>query len=287
MAASCGTSCLHLGTYRILTVKASAHKRSSKSKTGKTAPGKKIAKAKTAPRHPRVHPAPTIRESSGKGHPKSPARKKKAAAPSARRPVAKGKITVRAEARRPELKPGIPSPPQPPPRLLRQTKTTAAALALLGKGIEYIFKKDYRKARSELKTLLETYPGEMDILARARSYMQICNREEAAQKRPAVTADQLYTVGVLEHNKANYDKAVSYFLQSVEQHPDADYIYYSLAASLAMKGDLAESLKYLRKAVELKEDSRIYAKNDSDFTALQTQKEFLELVGLNPSTAGE
>jgi len=266
--------------------KALAHKKTSKTKTGKTASGTKKVKAKAASRHPHVTHTPKVKVSSRSAPPRSAAKKGKAASSSARRPVAKEKAIIGAEARKSALKTGIAPPPEPPPRLLRQTKTTAAALALLEKGIECIFQRDYRKARAELKSLLETYPGEMDILARARSYMQICDREEAAQKRPAVTSDQLYTLGVLEHNRTNYDKAVSYFLQSLEKHPQEDYIYYSLAASLAMKGDLAESLKYLRKAVELKEDSRIYAKNDPDFIALQTQKEFLELVGLNQPTAG-
>jgi len=168
------------------------------------------------------------------------------------------------------------------PHLLRHTKTTSAALALLEKGIELIFQKEFKKARNELKSLVESYPGELDILARARSYIQICDREEASQKKQAISTDQLYTLGVLEHNKGNYDTAISYFLQSLEKHPGADYIYYSVAASQAMKGNAAESIENLRKAVELNEDSRIYAKNDSDFASLQTKKEFADLVGITP-----
>jgi tetratricopeptide (TPR) repeat protein len=194
---------------------------------------------------------------------------------------------MKAESGKPASRTGVSSAFEAPLRLLRQTKTTAAALALLEKGIEYIFQRDFKRARAELKMLLETYPGELDILARARSYMQICDREEVSQKKPAITTDQLYALGVLEHNRANYDMAISYFLQSLENHPDADYIYYSVAASHAMKGNLAESMENLRKAVALNEDSRIYAKNDSDFSALQTQKEFAELVGINPTPAAE
>jgi len=170
---------------------------------------------------------------------------------------------------------------------LRRTKTTAAALALLEKGIELIYRRDFKKARGQLQTLLDTYPGEMDILARARSYMQICDREEAVQKKAPASTDQLYALGILEHNKANYDAALAYFRQSLETHPEADYIYYSVAASLAMKGNLSESMENLRKAVELNEDSRIYAKNDGDFSALQTHKEFVELVGSGLPAATE
>jgi tetratricopeptide (TPR) repeat protein len=202
----------------------------------------------------------------------------------AHRSIHKERKIMQAESRKSASRTGAPSALDSSRHLLRQTKTTAAALALLEKGIGLIFQKEFKKARNELKSLLETYPGELDILARARSYMQICEREEAAQKKQAISTDQLYTLGVMEHNKANYDKAISFFLQSLENHPDADYIYYSVAASQAMKGDLAESLDNLRKAVELNEDSRIFAKNDADFSALQSKKEFAELVGMTPAT---
>lgn len=171
--------------------------------------------------------------------------------------------------------------------LLRQTKTTTTALSHLGKGIEHIYKKDFKKARNEFTTLVRSFPEETEILARARSYLQICNREEKAQSKPEIAQDQLYTLGILEHNKANYDAAIAYFQQALNNHPDADYIYYSIAASLAMKGDRQASLEYLRKAVELNEDSRIYARNDDDFSEFETDEEFAKLLGISPNTVDD
>jgi tetratricopeptide (TPR) repeat protein len=278
-------SCLHLETYRILMARELAHKRIVETKTGKIARIAKKAKPKAASGFSQRNQASKAKVSSKIIKHKDSMEKKKGTAPSVRHQAKKERVIMEAESRKSASRTGIASSLDTPTRLLHQTKTTAAALALLGKGIEYIFQREFKKARGELKSLVETYPGEVDILARARSYMQICDREEAAQKKPAITADQLYALGVMEHNKANYDKAVSYFLQSIENHPKADYIYYSVAASQAMKGDLTESIKNLRKAVELNEDSRIYAKNDSDFSALQTHKDFLELIGLNQPTA--
>lgn len=202
-------------------------------------------------------------------------------------PIHKESMKMEAESRKSSLRTSTASAIDAPPRLLRQTKTTSAALSLLEKGIELIFQKEFRKARVELKSLVESYPEELDILARARSYIQICEREEAAQKKQSVSTDQLYALGVMEHNKANYDAAISYFLQSLQNRPNADYIYYSVAASHAMKGNLSESLENLRKAVELNEDSRIYAKNDADFLALQGRREFAELVGLTQTPETE
>ncbi|MBN2318226.1 MAG: hypothetical protein JXR49_04080 [Acidobacteria bacterium] len=171
--------------------------------------------------------------------------------------------------------------------LLRRTKTTSAALSHLGKGIEFIHKKDFKKAHSEFTTLVRSFPEETEILARVRSYLQICDREEQAQKKPEITQDQLYTLGVLEHNKSNFDAAISYFQQSLKKHPDADYVYYSVAASLARKGDRQASMEHLKKAIELNEDSRIYARNDEDFSVFETDEEFAELLGILPNPVND
>jgi tetratricopeptide (TPR) repeat protein len=260
------------------------HKGKAKKQSRKAARPADKLKRKTAARR---NPPSKAKLRSGKVKTRISRKTKKGKSAPARHPAKKERLTMEAESRKPASRSSVAAALEPPPRLLRQTKTTAAALALLGKGVELIFQRDFKKARGELKALLEAYPGELDILARARSYLQICDREEVIQKKPVITKDQLYSLGVLEHNRANYDTAISYFLQSLENHPNADYIYYSVAASLAMKGDLAKSLQNLRKAVELNEDSRIYAKNDADFSALQTQKEFVELVGLNQPPSNE
>lgn len=175
-----------------------------------------------------------------------------------------------------------------PPRLLRDTKATSAALGLLEKGIKLIFQKEFKKAKIEFKTLIETYPVEAEILVRARTYLQICAREEASHKKPVIATDQLYTLGVMEHNRGDYMNAVSYFRHSLEKNPKSDHIYYSLAASFAMNGDTEQALHNLKKAIELNEENRVYAKNDSDFTSLHGEKEFGELVGWNqPAASGQ
>jgi tetratricopeptide (TPR) repeat protein len=172
-----------------------------------------------------------------------------------------------------------------PARLLRDSKSTTAALGLLERAIKFIYQKDFKRARLELKILLDTHTDETEILARARTYLRICDRDESVHKRTVVTNDQLYTLGVMMHNRRDFEAAISYFRQSLEKHKDADYILYSLAASLALKGDLAEATTSLRKAIALNEENRVYAKNDSDFSPLHTHREFADLVGLTIAPA--
>ena len=74
-----------------------------------------------------------------------------------------------------------------------------------------------------------------------------------------------------------------HFRQSLEKNKNADYVYYSLAASQALKNDVNAAVDSLRRAIELNEDNRVYAKNDPDFDPLHAQKDFTDLVGMNPA----
>jgi len=177
--------------------------------------------------------------------------------------------------------------PSPASGLLRQTKSTASALSHLEKAIELIHKRDYKKALAELNGLCQSFPEETEILARARSYILICEREAGIRKKAEVSTDQLYALGVMEHNKENYDEAILYYEKSLKNNPDTDYIYYSIAASHAMRGEFDASMKNLRKAIELNEDSRIYARNDEDFSDFLENEEFGELVGLNQNPVSD
>lgn len=165
-------------------------------------------------------------------------------------------------------------------RLLQETKSTGAALACLERAIKLLYQKEFKKARSEFRSLIESYPSEPEILARSRTYLQICDREEAAHKKPAITNDQLYSLGILEHNRGNYAGAVDYFRQSLELHKEADYVLYAMAAALSLQGRNSDSLRALQRAIELNEENRIYAKNDQDFAPMHSDSGFCELVGL-------
>ena len=261
----------------------STPKRSTPKKTHKVA---RVAKreqvvSKRRPKGPRAKARASSLPSSKRTGSKSSNKDLKSGTHKASRGAIKSQIRLRIESRKAF------AAPVAPPRLLRESRSTSAALSLLEKGIRLIYQKEFRKARTEFSSLLQAYPWEPEILARTRTYLQICDREEAANRRPAIASDQLYTLGVMEHNRGNYDRAISYFRQSIEKNPSADYIYYSMAASLTMKGDVSEAIITLKKAIELNEDNRVYARNDGDFNSLHTRNEFVGLVGMLPASSSE
>ena len=263
------------------------HRKQKTKKTGKSERSVKNTRVKTASR--RTSPKKdTVRKTSAAQAKRGTGRRKSQSVSKPRQRKPKKSTTMEAELKKKSSpQKTVASLENVKPGLLRQTRATSAALSHLEKGIELIFKKDFKKALKELKSLFQSYPDETEILARARSYILVCEREQASPPKTEASTDDLYALGVLEHNKANYDAAISYFHQSLKIHPDADYIYYSIAASLAMKGDLEASIENLKKAVELNEDSRIHAKNDQDFSVLEEDEEFAELVGITPDPSDD
>ncbi len=235
----------------------------------RTTASKSVSKKRTAARsRPSAKPR-------AKAVAKTAKRKKATSRPSRRKPKVESSMTKEI-TREPE-----------PLRLLTESRATTAALVLLERAIKLLYHKEIKKARAELNGLIEHYPGESEILARARMYLQICDREDPAQKRQASGRDQLYTMGVMEHNRGDYERAIAYFKQSLEKNPDSDHVYYCLAASCALQEDVAGAVLYLRKAVELNEDNRIFAKNDADFSGLFSDKDFCDLICWSQITPGE
>ncbi len=254
--------------------RAAARNKATGNKREKSAP----SKPKTASEGDRGSGKSSVNHSPGKARTKQAMKTEKRPKEGKRRTGEEPAPVSGDSKKRVEFGAPIPAPDRPPP-VLGDSRNTAAALGLLEKGIKFIYQKDFKKARHELKSLVDSYPGEPEILSRARTYLHICEREEAAHRKPTVSSDQLYALGVLDHNRGNYDGAVALFRQSLSNHPDADYVFYSLAASLAMKGEIADAIQSLRRAIELNEDNRVYAKNDSDFTALHVNRDFTDLVG--------
>lgn len=76
----------------------------------------------------------------------------------------------------------------------------------------------------------------------------------------------------------DHAKAVEILRSVVGEHPDAGIVLYNLACAETLLGEQDEALGHLRRAIELEERFRDYAKTDEDFDAVRERQEFRELV---------
>ena len=81
------------------------------------------------------------------------------------------------------------------------------------------------------------------------------------------------------YESGDYERAVEELRPVMEQRPDNPTILYNLACYEALAGRHAEALEHLRRAVELRDDFRKLAREDSDFDPIRDEPEFLAIAG--------
>lgn len=64
----------------------------------------------------------------------------------------------------------------------------------------------------------------------------------------------------------------------VEAHPQYADLFYNLACCESLSGRTTDAIEHLRRAIEMSERFRPYAKDDSDFDAIRDEPAFKELI---------
>jgi hypothetical protein len=65
----------------------------------------------------------------------------------------------------------------------------------------------------------------------------------------------------------------------VEAHPEYAGLFYNLACCESLAGRTTDAVDHLRRAIEMSERFRAYAKDDSDFDPIRDEPAFKEMVG--------
>jgi tetratricopeptide (TPR) repeat protein len=236
----------------------------------KAAPKKAVAKAapKKAAAKPVAKPAPK------KAAPV--AKKKSVPAPAPPRATARPAGGRSAKARAATAKATAAPPPRvvPPraPKLADAIKAFEAAVKVFQRG-------NFANARDSFEKIVERYPNQTELVARVQTYLSICNRRLEPQGKAPQSPDALYDLGIVELNRAHYDRAIDLFKRALKSQPHQSHILYSLAAAQVRSGLTDEGLKTLERAVESRDIHRSHARNDPDFAALRDDARFQEIVG--------
>ncbi|HEY2932643.1 MAG TPA: tetratricopeptide repeat protein [Acidobacteriota bacterium] len=160
-----------------------------------------------------------------------------------------------------------------------QKKDDRLLLDLYERGIKALYNKDYQQALELFEKLVEDFREEIELTDRARNFIKICQAQGAVKRVQAPkTVEEMFDLGVMEHNSGNYQKAIEHFKAAIEQNPKADYIHYALGASFAQSGDVDRAIHSLQKSIQLNSDNKFLARNDPDFESIRSTKEFGAIV---------
>ena len=149
-----------------------------------------------------------------------------------------------------------------------------AAVALYERGLEALQRHDYEGAVGLLESVLQQYPEEKELHERVRLYLSICARQAAPPEPAPQTVDELLYAATLAINGGKYDAAIVHLRLVRDEDPDNDHALYMLAVAHAQRGEHAEAMAHLERAIALNPENRAMARRDPDLEPIREDDAF-------------
>jgi outer membrane protein assembly factor BamD (BamD/ComL family) len=152
--------------------------------------------------------------------------------------------------------------------------TYVDAVALYEQGLERLQQHDYAGAADRLETVLKQFPDEKELHERVKLYLNVCRKQAAAvQASPQTIEERLYA-STLAINGGRYDEAISHLRLVRDEDPDNDHALYMLAVAHAQRGELAEAVAHVERAIAMNPENRALARTDPDLDPLRDDESF-------------
>ena len=171
-----------------------------------------------------------------------------------------------------------PAPPAPERR-----STYIEAVALYERGLEQLQRHDYRGAAALFESVLAKYGEEKELHERVKLYLNICQRQASSIESAPHTIEERLYASTLALNGGRYDEAISHLRLVRDEDPDNDHALYMLAVAHAQRGEFAEAVAHVERAIAINPENRALAKTDPDLDPVRDDDAFraaLESSGL-------
>jgi tetratricopeptide (TPR) repeat protein len=152
--------------------------------------------------------------------------------------------------------------------------TYVEAVALYERGLEALQRHEYQKAANLFESVLRQYPEERELHERVRLYLNICQRHAAPREAAPKTVDERLYAATLAINGGQYDQAIAHLRLVRDEDPDNDHALYMLAVAHAQRGEPAEAVAHLERAIALNSENRGLARTDPDLEPLRGDDAF-------------
>jgi tetratricopeptide (TPR) repeat protein len=152
------------------------------------------------------------------------------------------------------------------------------ALAVYETGVRALQRHDFAAAADSLRGVIQSYPGERELVERARLYLQVCERETARRPSGPQTPSEAVYAATVALNAGDVDGALAHLAKALERAPESDHAHYIMAVALTDKGDTSLALGHLRQAISLNPDNRSVALQDPDLSGLHGLEAFLQAL---------
>ena len=133
---------------------------------------------------------------------------------------------------------------------------------------------DFEGAAQTFESVLRQYPEEKELHERVRQYLNICYRQIKPKEAAPQTQEERLYAATLAINGGRYDHALANLRLVRDEDPDNDHALYMLAVAHAQRGEPAEAIAHLERAIALNPENRALAKGDPDLEPLRADDAF-------------
>jgi outer membrane protein assembly factor BamD (BamD/ComL family) len=163
--------------------------------------------------------------------------------------------------------PSLPAPPE-------RRSTYIEAVALYEQGLEKLQRHDYDGAAALFESVLVQYREEKELHERVKLYLNICQRQASSTVSAPHTVEERLYASTLALNGGRYDEAISHLRLVRDEDPDNDHALYMLAVAHAQRGEFAEAVAHVERAIALNPENRALAKSDPDLDPVRDDEAF-------------
>ena len=164
--------------------------------------------------------------------------------------------------------------PAPRPSTPQRRTTYVEAVALYERGLDALQRHDYQRATQLFESVLRLYPEEKELHERVRLYLNICHRHASQRAVAPQTIEERLFASTIAINGGRYDEAISQLHLVRDEDPDNDHALYMLAIAHAQRGDHAEAVAHLERAIAVNPENRGLARSDPDLEPLRGDESF-------------
>ena len=191
-----------------------------------------------------------------------------------RRPAKPAKLKASSSSMPVVRTPARGSAPAPAPASPQRRSTYIEAVAVYERGVDALQRHDYATATQLLESVLRQFPEEKELHERVRLYLNICQRHVAPREASPQTVEERLYASTLAINGGRYDEAISHLRLVRDEDPDNDHALYTLAVAHAQRGEHAEAIAHLERAIALNPENRVLARRDPDLEPLREDEAF-------------
>jgi hypothetical protein len=198
------------------------------------------------------------------------------------RPVRPAK-SVKPPTRTAKPVPVAPPPPSAPPAPPPRKPTYHEAVAMYERGLQALQRRDFAASADALRTVIERYPDERELLERARLYLKVCERELEPKEPTPKSADELVYAATVALNQGDEANALLHLQRALAADTRHDHAHYMMAVASARRNDVNAALDHLRRSVALNPENRSIARQDPELDSLRDAPAFKSALETPPA----